>query len=129
MSAAPTVPTAMTRARSAWGEALPDWVEALAQAADTSSQARAAKAIGYSAATVSCVIARRYSGDLARVEESVRAALMHGAIVCPELGDLALAQCLEWRGKAKDFQPTSTQRRIMYRACRGCPHNEGGSDA
>jgi hypothetical protein len=98
-------------------------VRALAGKCDETSQARAANLVGYSSTTLSLVIGNRYAGDMAAVEERVRATVMSESIRCPELGDLDLAQCLDWRKRAADFQPTSTLRRIMFDACRACPHN------
>lgn len=121
--------SAAARAAAAWGEDVPDWVAALAQAADTTSQARAAHRIGYSAAVVSLVLAGRYPGDLEKVETAVRAHLMAGTVACPELGSLPLADCLEWRRKAAAFAATSSRRLLMYRACRACAHNPGGNHA
>jgi len=121
--------TATDRAAAAWGEAMPDWVRALAESADATSQARVAKRIGYSPAVVSHVLANRYPGDLDKVATTIRAHLMAGAVACPELGALPLADCLDWRAKAKAFAATSSRRLLMYRACRACPHNPGGTHA
>jgi hypothetical protein len=112
--------SALQRAEAAWGEALPDWVRALAEAADRTSQAKASAAIGYSAATVSYVLKGTYAGDMAKVEQAVRASIMEAGMECPELGTLRLADCLDWQGKAACYQPTSSRRLLMYRACRAC---------
>lgn len=117
----------LQKATAAWGNALPDWVKALAGKCDETSQARAANLVGYSSTTLSLVIGNRYAGDMAAVEERVRATVMSQSIRCPELGDLDLAQCLDWRKRATDFQPTSTLRRMMFDACRACPHNPASS--
>lgn len=115
----------LAKAQAAWGNALPDWVKVLAQRCDETSQSRAAGLVGYSAATLSYVIGNRYGGDMPAVEERVRATLMASTIICPEMGELSLAQCLEWRKRAEHFQPTSSLRRIMLSACRACPRNVG----
>lgn len=117
--------TALSRAEAAWGADLPDWVRVLAAAADRTSQTQAARTVGYSAATVSYVLSRRYAGDMDRVERAVRAALMGATVACPALGALPLADCLEWQKRAGDFQPTGSRRLLMYRACRACPRLTG----
>lgn len=112
------------KAKAAWGGHAPDWVMVLGAEADRlRSQTAAAKSIGYSGATVSLVLSNAYRGDLTRVEERVRAALMATSITCPEMGDMPLSVCLDWRVKARDFSATSSQRAVMYRACNRCPFN------
>ena len=66
----------LRRAQAAWGEALPDWVEALALACDDKTQKAVARTTGYSAATLSYVLSRTYPGDLSKVEAAIRGALM-----------------------------------------------------
>lgn len=124
MKPAPT--TAVARAEEAWGADLPDWVRVLAEAADRTSQAKAAAAVGYSAATVSYVLKGTYTGDLTKVEQAVRASLMEADVECPELGTLRLADCLDWQTKAAAYEPTSSRRLLMYRACNACPRVMGG---
>lgn len=116
-------PAAMIdKARAAWGESVPDWVRELAALADREGLAGAAKRIGYSQPTVSQVINARYLGDLARIEERVRGALMGLTVDCPVVGDLSRDLCLDWQGKA--YAPTSAHRVRMFHACRaGCPHS------
>lgn len=119
----------LEKARSAWGSDLPDWVDALATAADTSSQNAMARVTGYSAATLSGAIGKTYEGNLSAVEERVRATVMAEMIVCPEIGDTSLTQCFEWREQAvKPFRSISSLHIMMRRACKACPRN-GGKDA
>lgn len=109
------------KAIAAWGDA-PDWVVVLAEACMLSSQSAVAKQLDYSAATVSQVLSNSYRGDLSRVREMVRGALMAETIVCPILGEIARNVCLEWQ--AKPAVVTSSLRAQMYRACRTqCPHS------
>ena len=109
------------KAEIAWGE-LPDWVIILAEACARSSQSAVAKRIGYSAATVSQILSNGYRGDVSRVEQMVRGALMSETVECPALGDIARNVCLGWQ--AKPYAATSSHRVAMYRACRdGCPHS------
>lgn len=111
----------IAKARDAWG-AVPDWVLTLAEACVASSQSAVAKRIEYSPATVSQVLSNTYRGDLTRVAEMVRGALMSETVVCPILGDLTLNRCLDWQGKPQVV--TSALRANMFKACRaGCPHS------
>lgn len=107
-------------ARQSWGAALPDWVEALAEACRQSSQARVAARIHRSPAVVSQVLRRKYPGDMAALEDLVRGALMAGTVDCPALGTLPLHECRGWMAKARSFGNTNALRVQMYRACRGC---------
>lgn len=62
----------LNRAKAAWGEPLPDWIEALALACDRASQVLVGKAVRLSGPTLNQVIGRRYPGNLAAVERKVR---------------------------------------------------------
>lgn len=110
-------------ARAAWGEDMPDWIEALALECARSSQNKVAVKLGRSAALVSQVLRAKYPGDLGGLEERFRAEFQAAAIYCPTLGAIPLSTCLDWRRKAQDFQNTNSQRVRMYRACSGCPRN------
>ena len=116
----------MDAARAAWGDPLPDWIEALARECEQTSQNRAAERLGRSAALVSGALRRSYRGDMAAVEDRVRAVLMAGVVACPALGEITAADCLSWRDKAADFRSTNMQRVRMFRACRGCARNTKG---
>ncbi|TBB53424.1 transcriptional regulator [Rhizobium ruizarguesonis] len=111
----------LTKTNEAWGRA-PDWIVALAEACGRSSQSAVAKQLDYSPATVSQVISNTYRGDVSRVEQMVRGALMAEVVPCPILGELARNKCLDWQAKPRAI--TSQLRSTMYRACRsGCPHS------
>ncbi len=115
---------AITKARAAWGDTIPGWIEALARACDEGSQAKVAKRVGYSAATLSYVLNSRYTGDLAAVEQAVRGALMAESVNCPVMGDLAANTCLELQ-RAE----WSARRAMIKEACRsGCPHSRINPD-
>lgn len=116
-----TATPAQDRARAHWGDPPPDWVSALAAACDDRSQSRVAAAIGYSPAVISQILRARYPGDLAKVEASVRGALMAETVACPVLGPIPTHQCLA--EQARPFQATNSLRARLYRACRtGCPN-------
>ena len=109
------------RALTAWGN-VPDWIGELAALADREGLRGAEKRIGYSASAISTVINARYRGDMSRVEETVRGALMGHIVNCPVLGEIGRDQCLGWQ--KKPFAATSSVRAAVYRACRGgCPHS------
>lgn len=113
---------AIDRAAIAWGDQAPDWVIALAEDCDRTSQRAAAQRIGYSAATVSLVISKTYTGDLTAVEQQVRGVLLRATVNCPVVGDLAADRCLTHQ--RTPWQPHNPQRIQFYRACRsGCPHS------
>jgi hypothetical protein len=109
-------------ARAAWGEQIPTWVEALAEEARRTSSAAAATRIGYSAPTVSAVLAKKYRGDLGRVAAKVAGALMGATVDCEVLGEIARDRCLD--EQVKGFSGSSSVRARLFRACRGaCPHS------
>ncbi len=118
------------KAIAAWGDTLPDWVRALAEEADRTSQNIVAKAIGYSASAVSATIGNTYAAkDTKPLEQAVRASVMRAVVACPECGDMALDLCLGWRKRAAEpFAPLGSLHRVMRRACQLCPHNGGSTD-
>lgn len=98
-----------------------DWIDSLRTACAETSQARVARRIGYSGAAVSQVLAGKYTGSLAAVEQAVRGALMDARVTCPILGPIAANIC--GGHQRSDFAATTPQRVALYRACRGgCPH-------
>ena len=116
----------LAKAKAAWGDALPDWVETLALEANRTTSAKAAQRIGYSGAVLSHVFANNYSGDIGRVEAKVRGALMSATVDCPAVGEIGLDRCLNEQ-KMTNTGASSIRARI-FRACRGigqpkCPHS------
>ncbi len=110
----------LTKARQGWGDDLPAWVEALATTCDQTSQHRAAKRIGYSAATVSLVLKGSYTGHLTAVERAVNAGILDARVECPVAGDIPLADCIINQKPATRF---TNQRQIQFlRTCPTCPH-------
>jgi len=110
------------KADRAWGVDMPEWVEVVAAEANRTSVTAVAKRIGRSDALVSNVIANKYPGDMAKVEQLVRGALMGATVDCPVLGEIGRHQCLA--EQAKPFSATSSVRSRLYRTCRGgCPHS------
>ncbi len=117
------------KAVEAWAGDQPDWVEELALLADREGLKAAGKAISYSPAVVSEVLRKKYAGDIERVTEKVRGALMGVVVECPILGEITRDLCLDHQ-KAP-YAATNSLRPKLYRACRGpCPHSrlKGGGD-
>ncbi len=109
----------VAKVHSSWGDP-PEWIVALAEACTRTSQSIVAKQLNYSSATVSQLLSNAYRGDLGRLEEMVRGALLSETIPCPALGELPRNACLDWQ--AKPYAVTSSLRTQMYRACRdNCP--------
>jgi hypothetical protein len=112
------------KAAAAHGEQLPDWIGELARICDRDGLRETARRVGYSAAALSYVIAGTYGGDLARVEQAVRGAVMGESVDCPVLGETPRHICLAWQ--KKPFAATSSLRVRVFRACRaGCAHAHG----
>lgn len=115
-------------ARSSWGENIPDWVLALAQAIDAQdlamprAQKLTAERIGYSNAVVHEVLRNRYKGDHAKVAFRVTQCLATDSADCPILGRISHAECHAHQAQKN---PGSTPLKVkLYRACRsGCPHS------
>lgn len=122
--------TAFDRAVVGWPQGVPDWVQVLAEHCDRASQAKVAKKLGYSAATVSLVLAGSYAGDLSKVELAVRGAFLAAVVDCPVLGDIPANDCLSHQRAS--FAPTNHVRVALYRSCHGaCAYAsaKGGRDA
>ena len=117
--------SAVDTARDAWGEGIPDWIEALAQECDRTSQNRTAKRLGRSASFVSNILRKRYVASLTAAEEVVRGTIMSETVACPVLGEIGKHVCLKWRRKAGHFENVNAHSVTMYRACNRCPRCKG----
>lgn len=118
----------MEIARAAWGDDMPEWIARLADECAGSSQNQVAKRIGRSAAVISNVLRRKYTGDMAAVEDRFKGVFMAETVDCPELGKLPANQCRDWREKARRFSNVNTLRIRMFRACKRCPLNRDEAD-
>lgn len=116
-------PDPIATATQSWLGAVPDWVSALANECAATSQNKVAKRLGRSATVVSNVLRAKYTGDMAAIEDIVRSVLMPDVIPCPGVGQIASADCLDWRRKSEVFIGTNPQRIRMFRACNRCPRN------
>ena len=113
--------SAMNRARAGWNDAPPDWIVALAEECDRTSQPKAAERIGKSAASVNLVLGGLYPARTKKIEAAVLSELMDAAISCPELGPISAAVC-----RVHQAEPYSNQNPTkinLFRACRvTCPN-------
>lgn len=112
----------VAKAFAAWGPDAPDWVIVLARKAEEIGQAAAGALITYRASTISEVISKKYRGDLGRVEQMVRGALMSETVMCPVLDEIGRDVCLE--EQSATFRATNSTRGRLRRACRTCQHRE-----
>lgn len=110
-------------ARAAWGEALPDWVEALAVECGATSQNRVAARMGRSAGLISQVLHAKYPAGSSAIEERFRSVFQLARVDCPALGTLPAHECQDWRAKARSFATGNPLRVRMFRACTACPRN------
>ena len=110
------------KARMAWGDEMPDWVETLADEANRTSQTEVAKRLGYSPTVVSQVLGAKYPGDLQRVEDVVRGALLAAVVECPVLGEIGRDRCRH--EQASPFRATNSTRALLRRACKTCAHKQ-----
>lgn len=112
---------AILKARDAWGGDLPDWVLGLAQECAKASQNKVALRMDYSAALISQVLSRKYPGDLTAVRDRYLGIFEAQVVDCPELGNMPLNVCQDWRKRARHLQPANARNVQMFRACTRCP--------
>ncbi len=97
-----------------------DWIDELKQECERTSQNRAAKRLGVSAAQISQVLSGSYPGKADRLEARVRGELMGSVVNCPVVGDLNRRTCADYQ--ELPFAGTSPIRVRLYKTCRGgCP--------
>jgi len=111
-------------ARMAWLECggCPDWVQAMAEECDRTSQRQVAARIGYSAGAVNQVLANKYGAPTDNIAQAVRGAYLSAVVACPVAGKIAADRCLELQ--KLPWAATNPQRVQLFQACRGgCPHS------
>lgn len=109
------------KAKAAWGDGLPGWMLALAEACDGASVRRCAEKLEVSPALISRVLNGRYQASLDFLAGRVRAVLLTENVACPVLGKISAATCHE--EQRKPFVSVNPLAVAVYRACRnGCPH-------
>lgn len=114
-------------ARAAWGDALPLWVAALAEACDKASLGKVAERVKYSAAALSQVINGKYPGDLVKLERAVRGALLAEVVACPVLArTIPTSDC--GANQRRGFSTASPLAARLGRTCPTCPQREGAGE-
>lgn len=99
----------------------PAWISVMRETAARIGQPKTAERIGYSTTVVNQVLKGKYKGDLNRVEERVKGALMGALVICPVLGELARDRCLDHQ--RAPFAATNPSRVQLWHACKRCPNN------
>lgn len=100
-----------------------EWIAALrAKCKRAGSQAKVSREIGYSAGVVNAVLKGTYKGDLKRIEQAVRGALMNETVDCPVLGEMRKDKCLYHQ--KRPFAATNPTRVQLYLACPKCRHRQ-----
>jgi hypothetical protein len=99
-----------------------DWIEALRTEAKRTSQSAAATRIGYSPSVVNQVLKGVYAGDLSRVEEVVRGAIMGSTVDCPMIGEIPRNRCIDHQRRKSAFAATNPMRVQLHRSCPVCPN-------
>ncbi|MBX3447547.1 MAG: transposase family protein [Parvibaculaceae bacterium] len=114
------------RVAKAWGDrATEDWLQALVEECERTSQRAAAKRLGVSDTVVTRVLGNSYAGDTEGIAEKVRGALLSVTVMCPVLEEIGRDRCIAEQGKKLSFGNALSAR--VYRACRGgCPHSRLG---
>lgn len=107
---------------------VPDWVMILAETVDAQGVRKTAERVGYSHSVISRVLNGKYDGDMERVAEIVKGAMLGATVMCPVSGEIARDVCLDNQRRGPPF--TSSLRARLYRACRdGCPHFRGSKQS
>lgn len=112
--------SSVEKVAESWGAFAPDWVSVLADQCDATSQRHVAGQLGYSPALISNVLAAKYTGDLAAVEQAVNARFAQSQVECPVLGSIAAGECYDHQGRP--FSTANPQHVKLYRACPTCRH-------
>ncbi len=104
-----------------------DWIIVLREACERASQSVVARKLGYSPSTINRVLRGAYAGDISRIEQAVRGALMGATVDCPIVGEIPRHRCLA--NQRQPWAATNPTRVQLYRACRsGCPHSTIGGN-
>jgi hypothetical protein len=116
----------VAKATTAWGHDIPEWVVVLAMEANRTTGELAAARVGYSPAVISQILGNTYRGDVDRVEQKVRGALMGHQVDCPVLGEIGKDICIEQQ--AKPFSSASSMRVRLFHACKTCPNRRDADE-
>lgn len=115
-------PDALSKARGAWGDAIPREIVALAEACRAQTARAVAQRLGYSDAVISHVLANKYPGDVNKVFAAIRGAFLGETVMCPVLDEIGRDRCLS--EQSKPFSATSSTRARLFHACRTCQHRQ-----
>lgn len=103
-----------------WGAHPPEWILALADACDRSSQGKVAHQLGVSPTQINQALHNSYAGRMDLLEQRVRGELMKATVVCPVLGVISTRKCLD--EQRRPFSSTNSMRLQLFRACKTCPN-------
>lgn len=110
------------KARTAWSDRLPDWVEILAKACDVTNQRDVGDRLGRSSAYVSRVINCCYTGSYEEAEQLVRSRLAADVVECPVWSDsIPLKACIG--NRRRKGRPRTQLHHLYARTCTTCPNN------
>ena len=108
-----------------------DWLQALRQRCEVTSQEDVAKLLDLSASTVSQVLTGNYAASTARIERKVRGALLHEMVACPIFFELGMHKCQSIQEQPSAKRLGDLEGRAWH-VCRGigawargagpCPH-------
>lgn len=102
-----------------------DWLTALREACQASSQSAVARRLGVSASMVNQALKGTYKGDIERLQALVEGSLMSQTVDCPATGDMPKHKCLEHQGRPRSMAFVNPYFSKLYLACRsGCPHSK-----
>lgn len=102
---------ALEKAKTAWGADMPDWVQALAQATEASSQRVVARRLGLSQTAIALVLSNSYGASTREVEAKVLAVYPPGP---------SLAMVIGWGNAPPDWIAA------LSAACEAAPQAEVG---
>lgn len=109
------------QAEAHWGRMMPEWIAALADECDRTTQRAVADRIGYSASVINQVLKRTYKGSMSKIERAVRVALIPDQVPCPVLGSILESTCLKHQRRPSFANHELAE---LARTCPACPHRE-----
>lgn len=100
------------------------WIDVLREESQKpgKSQAKVAKELKVSPATISLILKESYTGDVDRIETLVRGKFMKETVMCPIMAAISKDRCLE--EQSKPFSAHNPMRAKLYKACKNCIHNK-----
>jgi hypothetical protein len=120
----------LQRALARWGAEIPDWVAALARAADSEiakggNLETLGKMLGILGRQISGILGKTFPGKLDRFEKIVRGKLMRDTVQCPVLHmEIGSDACADYQ--RRKFSSANPQLARLAKGCPACPHAIGG---